>query len=102
MFGLMGQFAGSGARLAGAGSDEALGVSSFIGRQRISPFRRQTPEQVEEFQQRLAAQRAAAAGTPELTQQFLDELRGIRQNTSQAPVITGAALQSPVAAAAAP
>ena len=105
LFGVLGEMAGSGARLAGAGPDEALGVSSLIGRQTISPLRfgpGGPDAYVDQFQRDLAAQRAAAAGTPELTQQFLDELRGIRQNTSQAPVITGAALQSPVAAAAAP
>ncbi len=43
-----------------------------------------------------------ASGSNDASQQIVDKLESIRRNTSQAPVITGTALQSPVAAAAAP
>lgn len=101
LFGVLGEWAGSGARLLGADAGEANSVTSMVGRQRLSPWMTENMD-VDAFQRNLAAQRAAAAGTPELTEQFLEELRGIRRNTSQAPVISGTALQSPVAAAAAP
>jgi hypothetical protein len=101
MFGFFGQKAGEAVRMANGSSESALTASEFIGRQDMSKvFLGPILDPL--IKRSVRGFRDSFGPDSQGMDAVVEKLEGIRQNTSQAPVITGAALQSPVAAAAAP